>query len=228
MEEQFLQELENKMNAYAEKLTQLSQEIAFQEKGFPFSAIRPVSAAEILGKDWQEIVAKHLSSEEIFAHSKKDGMKPYDITLSSVYSEQPCRIKRGRQITLITEAGDAKYNGSHVVLAVKGCNVLIPVVHAGDAKGIYKNTVKLASLNTTYGEFMKLSTEAAQQYRKLVIPPSAEENTHTEHAGEMHELHSEKKKSNPLYIILGIVGFISVAGVIFLVASKEKTESVTV
>ena len=226
-EEVNILEIEAEVKALHSKIQELLPELTFHQKGFSFSAIRPVSAKELLGDNWKGILDGRVDAEELFKHSQKDGLKPIDVMLSAIYSDGKHRIQKGNKVNVIVSSGDVRYSGTHTALAVDAGNIVIPVIKVGDAKGVYQNVKKIDSINQKIGSFEQRIAELKERLNPVVVSAEEEPQTVTEHLEEIvSNLQNVKEKKRKTFArtSVTILCALAVTGaiVLFLIPESKK------
>lgn len=210
--------LEAQFREMTEKVNSVMDELRFHEKGFSFSSVRSRSAKDIFGEHWQYVVGAHLDAEALFDYSQKDQLKPIDVILTSIQSDQPHKIKKGKRVTIDVSAGDVNYNGTHVALWVNDHEIIIPCVRMGDAKGIYQNTEKVESLQNKKAMFERRLT----QIQDSIAGSQANEEPKVVTEEKYGE---QKKKDNTFVYIQALLALLAVAGITYLFIPSSKIKS---
>ncbi len=217
-----IEELEKRLEEIKLKLKPVEEEFLYHTRGFQFSSVRPVSARDLFGENWQLMIGNYMDAEQLFIASEKDQLKPVDIMLASVYSEREVKLKKGKPVNIIVSSGDNSYNGTHIAISVKGNDIVIPFPKKGDAQGIYQNTDKLEYLTNRKQKF----EDMLRQINEEISGKADEQNTiHQpvmEDDGEGEPSHEQAKQKQSFRLLTAVVVIVAVTGIVLLLIPGKK------
>lgn len=233
--EEQVHDLQQKICVLDAKLHPAKLELQRREHGHLFSHVRPYSAKETLGKGWKDKLNGHMPSMDLFLNSEKDGLKPVDIMLAGIYSNEAHAIQKGKRITINVTAGDTSYNGTHTALFVDNHNIVIPVVRDGEACGNYQNTEKVENALAKTVSIEKRIMQLQEQIQALTIKVSStlssnpaqenddEETVSFEQKNSFEGKPTDKKHISAMHIVVGVVLTIGVAAAVYY-ATVDNSE----
>jgi hypothetical protein len=229
--ETMIRDMQGQIASLVIQLHPAELELQHREHGYLFSHVRPYSAKEKLGTNWKYQLKDIMPSMDLFLNSEKDGLKPVDIMLAGIYSNESHSIQKGKKITIHVTAGDTSYNGTHTALFVDAHNIIIPIAKNGDACGKYQNTEKVQNAQKRIDSLNKSISRLQEQIDALLIPPVEKTSLEEEplHAEEKQQHAPDKPEpkthTSTMKIVAGVALAIGVGATIIYFATNHAEKA---